>query len=299
MDIDWAPKSNSILTAAQDRNAYVWNLEGNEWKPALVLLKINRAATCCRWSADENKFAVGSGGKVVSVCFFDKENNWWVAKQIKKNAPHTSTITTVAYHPTDNLVMATGSTDFHARLFSTWIKDVDAKDKKDEFAKIKGDFNTQGWVHDVAFSPSGDYLAYVGHDAVLYVVDTESSTNVVAVSTSCAPFKKALWLSQTAIVVVGHDFTPVLFSSKSGSWKCLGKVENNEKPKEEKRGIGTTTNTSTESTITSRHKNCINSIASFATVSGKVTDFVTGSLDGRVLFWKVSDLEKSVTGFSV
>jgi len=297
VDIDWAPNTNRILTTSQDRNAYVWNLEGNDWKPALVLLKINRAATSCRWSVEENKFAVGSGGKVVSVCFFDKENNWWVAKQMKKNVPHTSTITTVAYHPTDNLLMATGSTDFHARLFSTFLKDVDAKEKRAEFAQIKGDWNTQGWVHDVVFSPNGDYLAFVGHDAVLYVVECANASNLVAVPTNCSPFKKALWLSDSAIVVGGHDFTPVLFSSREGSWKCYGKAETTEKPKEEKRGVGTTVTTSTESQITSRHKNCINSLAYYKKSGGKVSDFVTGSLDGRVLFWKVADLEKSVQGF--
>jgi len=290
-------KTNRILTAAQDRNAYVWNLEGEEWKPALVLLKINRAATTCRWSAEENKFAVGSGGKVVSVCFFDQENNWWVAKQIKKNLPHTSTITTVAYHPTENLLMATGSTDSHARLFTTFLKDVDAKEKRSDFAAVKGDWATQGWVHDVVFSPSGKNIAYVGHDATLYVVATDDATKVVSVPTSCSPFKKALWLSENAIVVGGHDFTPVLFSDKEGSWKCYGKAEATEKPKEEKRTVGTIQNTNTDTGISSRHKNCINSIAYYKQSSGKVSEFVTGSLDGRILFWKVAELEKAVPGF--
>jgi len=39
----------------------------------------------------ENKFAVGSSARVVSVCYFDEENNWWVSKHIKK--PIRSTIT--------------------------------------------------------------------------------------------------------------------------------------------------------------------------------------------------------------
>nr|XP_054763265.1 actin-related protein 2/3 complex subunit 1B-like [Lytechinus pictus] len=49
--IDWAPNSNKIVTCGSDRNAYVWSLNGNnEWKPSLVILRINRAATCVRWS---------------------------------------------------------------------------------------------------------------------------------------------------------------------------------------------------------------------------------------------------------
>ena len=34
----------------QDRNAYVWNFSDGQWKPMLVILRINRAATCVSWS---------------------------------------------------------------------------------------------------------------------------------------------------------------------------------------------------------------------------------------------------------
>jgi actin related protein 2/3 complex subunit 1A/1B len=64
--ISWAPKTNRIVTCSQDRNAYVWTQdESGQWKPALVLLRINRAATCVKWSPNEDKFAVGSGARSV------------------------------------------------------------------------------------------------------------------------------------------------------------------------------------------------------------------------------------------
>ena len=46
------------------------------WIPCLVLLRINRAATTVRWSPAEDRFAVGSGARLLSVCYFDPENNW-------------------------------------------------------------------------------------------------------------------------------------------------------------------------------------------------------------------------------
>ncbi|RXM33825.1 Actin-related protein 2/3 complex subunit 1A [Acipenser ruthenus] len=57
--IDWAPISNRIVTCASDRNAYVWTLKDKVWKPTLVLLRINRAATCVKWSPLENKVFSG------------------------------------------------------------------------------------------------------------------------------------------------------------------------------------------------------------------------------------------------
>lgn len=79
--IDWAPESNRIVTCGTDRNAYVWTLKGRTWKPTLVILRINRAARCVRWAPQENKFAVGSGSRVISICYFEQENDWWVPGQ--------------------------------------------------------------------------------------------------------------------------------------------------------------------------------------------------------------------------
>lgn len=75
--IDWAPESNRLVTCGTDRNAYVWTLKGNAWKPTLVILRINRAARCVKWSPKENKFAVGSGSRLISICYFEQENDWW------------------------------------------------------------------------------------------------------------------------------------------------------------------------------------------------------------------------------
>lgn len=78
--IDWAPESNRIVTCASDRNAYVWTLKDGVWKPTLVLVRINRAATCVKWSPLENKFALGSGARLISVCYFEEENDWQVTQ---------------------------------------------------------------------------------------------------------------------------------------------------------------------------------------------------------------------------
>ncbi len=43
----------------QDRDAYVWN-QGTDkkWTPTQVLLRINRAATCVKWSPDGELFVL-------------------------------------------------------------------------------------------------------------------------------------------------------------------------------------------------------------------------------------------------
>jgi actin related protein 2/3 complex subunit 1A/1B len=122
--VDIAPNSGKIVTCSQDRNAYVWEPANGSWRPTLVLLRINRAATCVRWSPNEAKFAVGSGARVAAVCYFEEENDWWVSKHLKK--PLRSTVTSVAWHP-NSVLVALGSTDGHARVLSAFIKGVDER----------------------------------------------------------------------------------------------------------------------------------------------------------------------------
>ena len=136
------------------------------WKPTLVLLRINRAATVVRWSPKEDKFAVGSGARAIAICSFDPENNWWVSKLLKK--PIRSTVLSVDWHP-NNVLLAAGSADMKARVFSAYIKDVDKRPQpsvwgeKLPFNTVCGEYgsDTGGWVHSVGFSPSGDVLAFV------------------------------------------------------------------------------------------------------------------------------------------
>lgn len=54
LSIDWAPQTNRIVTCGADKNAYVWSHDGRVWKPELVVLRINRAATCVKWSPNGN-----------------------------------------------------------------------------------------------------------------------------------------------------------------------------------------------------------------------------------------------------
>lgn len=48
--VDWAPNTNRIVTCSMDKNAFVWTLANGQWKPELVIVRSNRAATSVKWS---------------------------------------------------------------------------------------------------------------------------------------------------------------------------------------------------------------------------------------------------------
>jgi WD40 repeat protein len=60
----------------------------------------------------------------IAICSFDPENDWWVSRLLKK--PIRSTVLSVDWHP-NNVLLAAGSADMKARVFSAYIKDVDKK----------------------------------------------------------------------------------------------------------------------------------------------------------------------------
>lgn len=307
--IDWAPNSNLILTCSQDRNAYVWHYdqENDIWKPTLVLLRLNRSATCCKWSPDENKFAVGSGAKMVSVCYFEDENKWWVSKMIKK--PHKSTILSIAWHPTDNSLLATTCCDFKCRVFNAWIKTTDKDTTKSKFGSLVSEHIAKGWVHSVQFSPSGNTMAYLAHDSTVAFVDRLSDNKEEVVNSFGLPFLTGLFISEKVFVAAGYDFTPVIFAKdESGRWQLIGKLDEGEAKQtrnshsssvrdaftkfQNTSRVGSQNADMESSALKTRHTNTINSIQIFAGTKEKVNIFSTSSLDGRILLWKVDDIQK-------
>lgn len=202
-----------LIQFIADRNAYVWEPSASGWKPTLVLLRINRAATFVRWSPSELKFAVGSGARVIAICYFEEENDWWVSKHLKK--PIRSTITTVAWHP-NSVLLAAGSTDAHARVFSSFIKGIDARPENSvwgerlPFNTVCGEYlnNSAGWIHGCAFSPGGNALAFTAHDSsitIVYPSGPEQPPNaVISVNTQLLPFLTLIWNGESEIIAAGY-----------------------------------------------------------------------------------------------
>ncbi|KAH9005304.1 actin-like protein ARPC3 [Lactarius hatsudake] len=334
--IDWAPRSNQIVTASQDRNAYVWQqapdpLTGRTvWKPTLVLLRINRAATFVRWSPLEDKFAVASGARAIAVCSFDPDNNWWVAKQLKK--PLRSTVLSIDWHP-NNVLLAAGSADMKARVFSAYIKDVDKRPppsvwgEKVPFNTVCGEYSSSsgGWVHSVGFSPSGDVLAFASHDSTITVVYPGGPTIYTIRSTSL-PYVTLTWTSEDSLVAAGHDCQPVLFSGSPSGWQAVGSLDDSSAPKTsggargaltgsspvgrlnsaafntfrnaDSRGLGSSpgggSQLATDTEIFTVHQNTITDIRPYEGAPGAVSRVSTSGVDGKLVIWDVN----AVSGMS-
>ncbi|KAK7827283.1 actin-related protein 2/3 complex subunit 1a [Quercus suber] len=265
--IDWSPRSNRIVTASHDRNSHMYQ---------------------------ENKFAVGSGAKTVCICYYEQENNWWVSKLIRKR--HDSSVTSVAWHP-NNILLATTSADGKCRIFSTFIKGVDTKDSRtgpssdskfgEQIVQLDLSFS---WAFGVKWSPSGDTLAYVGHNSMIYFVDEIGPSPLAQnVAFRDLPLRDlsdmcAFWICRSFIRFLGERKT-ISSGSKYGSQfsEAFGKLYG-----QSKHGL------SNDAVEPSRsrggiHDNCINCILPLRQSGiSTVMRFSTSGLDGKVVIW---DLE--------
>mmetsp|Transcript_27640 Transcript_27640/g.38596 ORF Transcript_27640/g.38596 Transcript_27640/m.38596 type:complete len:390 (-) Transcript_27640:186-1355(-) len=312
--IDWCNETGFLLTCAHDRNAYVWkfNEKENAWEPSLVLLRVNRAATMCRWSPEGNKFAVASSAKVVAICHYEEKHKWWPSKPTKK---HKSTVLSVAWCP-NNKFIVTGSTDYRCRIISAFDPERDSEDDEHGFGAVfknqhvfgetLAEFSvSKAWVHDVAWSPSAFRLAFAGQGSTIHFVQVTSDgpPEVTTIRHNALPFVSVEFLSNRCVVASGFDAAPYIFMASDSygaepEWKLKGKVEKKKGAKSPKskgkfsasrnmfeRVSVRAEKTSTSPQLATLHQNQIIETIPFYNEDGFASSFATAGIDGNIFHW--------------
>lgn len=109
-----------------------------------------------------------------------------------------------------------------ARVFSAWIKGIDPKasdqvwGEKLPFGTVCAEFNAGGWVHSVAFSPSGAKLAFCSHDSTVTIAN--GLEKLFVVRSSLLPFVTLVWTGEGGIVAAGHECAPYLLQASGDEW---------------------------------------------------------------------------------
>jgi actin related protein 2/3 complex subunit 1A/1B len=251
----------------------------------------------------------------VSVCYFESDNDWWVSKHIKKSFK--STVTCLDWHP-NNVLLACGSTDFKARVFSAYIKEVDEKPGPTDwgsrmpFANLMAEFTSAagGWVHAVSFSMNGSRLAWVSHDSCITVVDAADGLKLTSVKTDCLPFVTLTWVSVDNIVVAGHNCGPVLFSYHpvqgiifvSRLDEAVSKQQQGPKFSAMKhfQSLDYRAVTVDDSQLDTIHQNTITQVSIYAGHKACCIKLSTSGIDGQLVVWDLkTSLESAIAGLQL
>lgn len=224
-------------------------------------------------------------------------------------------MTSVAWHP-DNVLLATTSTDGKCRVFSTFIKGIDTRESGTGISSdtkfgeqiLQLDLSST-WVFGVKWSPSGNTLAYTGHDSMIYFVDEIGpSPSAQNVPLRDLPLRDVLFVSERMIIGVGFDCNPMVFAAdEQGMWNFIKFLDEKRTPPssskyggqfseafgkfygQSKHGIGNDTVEPTKSR-SGAHENCIMCIVPLKKV-GDITikRFSTSGLDGKIVIWELAE----------
>lgn len=148
--------------------------------------------------------------------------------------PIRSTVLSLDWHP-NNVLLAAGSADMKARVFSSFIKGLDKKPSptvwgdKLPFNTVCAEFSNGrgGWIHSVSFSPSGDRLAFAGHDATINVAyPSENGPVILSVESVSLPCRSLIWANEKQIIGAGFDCAPILIETKDDQhWGVSGSLD--------------------------------------------------------------------------
>merc|ERR1712158_97025 len=226
-------------------------------------------------------------GKIISVCYYEKDNDWWVAKHIKK--PLKSTVTCLDWHP-NNILLAAGSTDFKVRVYSGYIKEIEPKPSATAWGnrmpmgnlmtEFSNSQNGGGWVHAVSFSGDGSRLAWVGHDSFISVADAAKDLMVMKLRTDLLPMLTLTWLTSTRILAAGHNCVPItardIFKNK------------------DKMGIS-----ELETRLNTTHQNQISELRIHEGDKDNVSTISTVAGDGKLVIWNIKTLASKMANLKI
>jgi actin related protein 2/3 complex subunit 1A/1B len=179
-----------------------------------------------------------------------------------------------------------------------------------------------GWVHTVAFSPSGDALAFAGHDSSITFAypngEGQPPLALFTIRLHSLPYVTLTWPSENTLVAAGHDCEPVLFTGDAQSgWRFVkslddpsarsasvaqnrtggvGRLGGNEAFNRfraaDSRGVSAAAGAGAKVTSggterTTVHQNTITSVRPYSGAPGQVDRVSTSGVDGRIVVWQL------------
>jgi len=234
-------------------------------------------------------------------------------------------VTSIDWHP-NNILLATGSSDFKVRIFSAYIKDIEEKPQptvwgaKMPLGQLMHEFANNsvgcgGWVHDVSFSHDGSRIVWVGHDSSISIAQGNGNGQPATVSslrTSFLPFLSSVWINAENIVTAGHSLTPMLFQvvqSHNGlGLQCVGKVENSENKKEQGQVTAMKRFQSLDRhakvndddvELGSLHQNTVTGLKIHSGSKENAMTLSSSSVDGQIIIWNLPTLIRQMQKMAI
>ncbi|KAJ9563235.1 hypothetical protein OSB04_008395 [Centaurea solstitialis] len=315
--VQWSPKGNKFAVGSGAKTVCIcyYEQENNWWVSKLIRKRHDSSVTSVAWHPNnvhstpiQSSFKMERDFKLATPRWYNKVES--VLELVIYSSYRSWKRTQV--------LIATTSTDGKCRVFSTFIKGVDAgKPKKSGSGSSDIKFGEQivqldlsmCWAFGVKWSPSGNSLAYVGHNSMIYFVDEVGpSPSAQSVVLRDLPLRDVMFVSEKLVIGVGYDCNPMVFAAdRTGLWSFIRFLDEKKAASSSARygaqlteAFGKFYGSSKQGTSNDKsrggvHDNCINCIVPLKkSESTKLSSFSTSGLDGRVVVWDLKNQEDLV-----
>ena len=310
--LDWHSKTNKILSCSYDKSSFVSSYDKNKknYISENVIVSTKLGFLTCSWNNRGDKFVLGSSNRQLIIGYFNKENNWWIGKNIKC---HKSSVT-CAKISTNNLFVISGSIDMKVYISSCYIKDVDEQfitnDMKNlikDFGIVIYEFNMNSWVNCVNFNEHD--IGYAASQNSIFVILNFKSDKNYVVKLKHSPFVKILPKSYNEIYAVDYNRNIYIYECLDNKWnikKIINKEKNNDNEinnnnnnennnnsnnnysdNESNNNENESNNENKKNLITKIKENETNHSTNISSINIKDKEIITTDLAGFVKFWNI------------
>ena len=298
--IDWNAHTNEILSCSHDKTSFVWTYSNKKWTPANVVATTKLGYLCCKWNSRGDKFCEGTSAKHLFIGYYNPDNNWWMARNIKV---HKSSVVCCEIDPT-SLFVISGSTDLRVYVSSCYIDFIDDKHLNDQtkplaqkFGDVIHEFRPNSWVNSVTWNPSGALGFAAAQNATISVINyTDKKTDVI--KCKHAPVTLIVPTGENSFLAVCYDRNVLEYEKKGDNWEvkrtittdqgkkaagpAKGKAVSSALAKFQQMGVQKKENLA----VTSKQALHLHqSIISSLNIKGK--DVITTDVSGFVKYWKL------------
>ena len=298
--IDWNAHTNEILSCSHDKTSFVWTYSNKKWTPANVVATTKLGYLCCKWNSRGDKFCEGTSAKHLFIGYYNPDNNWWMARNIKV---HKSSVVCCEIDPT-SLFVISGSTDLRVYVSSCYIDFIDDKHLNDKtkplaqnFGDVIHEFRPNSWVNSVTWNPSGALGFAAAQNATISVINyTDKKTDVI--KCKHAPVTLIVPTGENSFLAVCYDRNVLEYEKKGDNWEVKRTITTDQGKKAAGPAVGKSVSSALVKfqqmgvqkkenlAVTSKqalhlHQSLISSL----NIKGK--DVITTDVSGFVKYWKL------------
>uniref|UniRef100_A0A803M6D0 Arp2/3 complex 41 kDa subunit n=1 Tax=Chenopodium quinoa TaxID=63459 RepID=A0A803M6D0_CHEQI len=219
----WSPDHSMIAVCPNTEEVHIYQSSTDKWEKVHVLQKHDQVVCGIDWSSNMNKIVTVSHDRNSYV--WHHEGGEWVPTLVILRLNRAALC--VQWSPKENkFAVGSGAKTVCICYYeqeNNWNSEAGSSSDTKFGEQILQLDLSYSWAFGVKWSPSGNTLAYVGHNSMIYFVDDVGPSPLAqSVAFRDLPLRDVYFVSEKMVIGVGFDCNPMVFAAdESGLWSFI------------------------------------------------------------------------------